>query len=513
MIIMTVIYSSQRRKFLTQSVASLAGLAILGCKKGRKSRRTEKGFDIVFLKDYRPDERDLSKFIDNTLENGFSFDFTSIDKNGLVFSQIENDGDKWYARDAQGYNILTDFEGIEKTWTIKAVQGDNRGMSMELTDGVNTLETAIDSPDDALFSGFEKSMNSEEVVNENMTRFNDLVQLDAYVRILGSVSKDQVVLKSIDKIRTPDNLGFEIPWSFPRSFEVSKIRGLQENVGNSRSFVTERGLKDDFSFDFSSQPLEARLDEYGSKDKPGIKTIFPAEFFDRSFTINGDDFMFRYVGVDTRQIDYSLSSGKQFPKDACFFEIIENPLPIDLEPNFPTEVSYLGNIYTIKLNEFNGFSSRAPEFKIEISDGMQSEKTVVKTYHHGVSNHVLGINIDPEVGSVWNFSHNLHPPPSFRVYLSKNKFSSALGYLRSGDFYGIQKSIDAKQVSANRINGEIEKSVMKISGRTGVECFLLGRSIFGPGYKVVEDPSFSGYDQRDKGYVVRITGIEKLSLI
>ena len=342
-------HKTPRRTFLKAS--TLATLALAGCKNKTKKFPFIEPTHTVFLKNEEPPTEDISQYIDNTLGNGFSFHFTDLEPNGIEFNNIKKIGDSYQATDAIGYSFNTEFSGKNTTFTITNLTWNEKGTSITLTDGTNTFTSAQDISDDTTFSGLEHTLNPANSKTVNASYYNGTVQEDAYFRIDAVNSDSNILLRKTEKIRTPDakipefSIHTKMRYATSHDIEIKNIRRQKPFTSTNTPEVD--GLEKDFIFDFSSQPLEARLEE-----TPGFGLSFPQEFFNQTFLENGKEYIIRYIGVDTRKIPSNREWNVFYPINLLFTEILEDPLEITIEKNVPININLNGEGYEITLTGF-----------------------------------------------------------------------------------------------------------------------------------------------------------------
>ncbi len=126
-----------RRDFLKSS-AGLVGLLAAG--QGCKNHHLSIGpLKIVFLEEPETPWEDVDPYIDNSLENGFSFDFRDLKGQGTAFGNLVEIDNELYALDAHGYTFTQRFNDQEKQFTITSLRSSPRGFALDLMENVSSL--------------------------------------------------------------------------------------------------------------------------------------------------------------------------------------------------------------------------------------------------------------------------------------------------------------------------------------------------------------------------------------
>ena len=507
-----------RRSFL--KAVGTAGLVTLlsnaGCKKKRHRRNFFEPMHTVFLENEVESWEDASQYIDNTLENGFAFDFTDITPNGLEFKDIRKTGDEYHALDAQGFTFDSEFNGQTKTFTINSLKWNERGVALSLKENSSTFDSCFDPEDDVRFTGLEHILNSETREKRvNANHYNGEIQNDAYFRIDASITNDAIILRRIEKIRIPDAKFQPVVTRYATSYDILiKNQYRQNPVTKSPLFVPgNNALGESFVFDFSSNPLEMRLEKVGQ----GISY----KSFNRQFQDTGKSYMVRYFGIDTRKVFSNLEWNKFYPLNAIFTEILEAPQEIVLERNMPQSINLNGEDYKITLKGFieteRNFPS--PDFIFEIEKDGKKEELRVKPLSHGYPNRALDINIDPNLEYYWGKDPAevaLGFIVPHRFFVSKNKFSSSVDFFDDNEFTGLKKILlpNFQQLTlANRFNGEIQDSFTRINAEFAIDYYRKNREDpENDAYDIVPAQGFDFEEQIQNGYILRIKRIDKFRI-
>ena len=112
-----------RRKFLRTLGVGAVVAAYSGCKK----KHLHVGpADIRFIEEPKEFWERVDSYVDNSLENGFSFDFTRVNKGSLEFKDAKDIGGEEYFLDAQNYVFDSNFAGQTKRFNLVGLRRNNQ---------------------------------------------------------------------------------------------------------------------------------------------------------------------------------------------------------------------------------------------------------------------------------------------------------------------------------------------------------------------------------------------------
>src|SRR3989338_7362621 len=128
-----------RRNFLkTLGKAGLVGttLSHFGCDDDKSAGP----FEIVSQDEPKTFWEEVTKYINNTLEGGFSFDFKDIKDQGITFQDVITINGEDYALDAQGYTLSSKLNDQEKRFIITSLRKNQRGFLFDVMEGDTYLK-------------------------------------------------------------------------------------------------------------------------------------------------------------------------------------------------------------------------------------------------------------------------------------------------------------------------------------------------------------------------------------
>ncbi len=382
------------------------------------------------------------------------------------------------------------------------------------------------------FSGLEVLVfPNNKIIEEN--QYNHKRQEDSYVRM--DFSSDRgLTLRKVEKINIPDApIDFFLHWNnrsrSANEYELEK----KHNDKTAKISPLDLGFQD-FEKDFSLlfvPPLEARIEAIAHE------MSFLPQLFNASFEANGKNYLIRYVALDPRKPTIKVQKQSSLPWNiyysfsTLYTEILENPLELILEQEQTKELTIDGETYLITHKGFDFNSEPNPALLINVKKDGLEEDVVIKTLSHGYPNHILGINIDPDVEHYWGKADEHARRGSVqKLFISKNKFSSAADFADDAQFSGLKKvlipnykeafilgkpftnTVEYQQVTlGNRLNGVLKEN-WGFRALADVSWQYLEKltNDTDNAYKAIPTKGYNLSDLIKNGHIVRIKSFEKI---